>query len=90
MFGIQLPNQNEVEDVHFEVFPSNWPVISAFFALDGCAWQYSSMGDILGLDYLAAKVIWDGLGITVKPKTFAGVMLFTRTIVNILLKRKQD
>lgn len=89
MFGIQLPEPNEVEDAHFEVFPSNWPVISAFFALDNCAWQYSSMGDLLGLDYPAAKVIWDGLGITLQAKTFAGVMLFTRTIVNELAKERK-
>lgn len=89
MFGIQLPGKDEMEDVHFEVFPSNWPVLSAFFALDGCAWQYSSMGELIGLDYPAAKVIWDGLGLALKPHTFAGVMLFTRTIVNELAKVKK-
>jgi len=46
------------------------------------------MGDLIGLDYTAAKVIWGYAGIKPNKDTFMGLMLFTRTIVNELNKRK--
>ena len=71
------------------MFDVNVPVLDAFFALDGCAWQLTGMGDLIGLDYKAAKVIWSYLDLKVDKDTFAGLMIFSRTVVNELNKKRQ-
>lgn len=88
MFGLVLPEIDDQGDIDFPVWKSNWPVLEAFFALDGCAWQHTGMGDLVGLDYPAAHIIWGYAGIKVDKETFIGLMLFTRTVVNELSKRK--
>ncbi|MDP2099838.1 MAG: DUF1799 domain-containing protein [Methylobacter sp.] len=75
-------------EVDFEVLPENMPALEAFFTLDGCAWQYTGMGDLVGLDYSAAKIIWDFAGVVLDKEQFQGVMLFSRTVVNELKKKK--
>jgi hypothetical protein len=85
--GLQLSAVEEIESVHFEVFKSNLPVIKAFFALDDCAWQYTDMGQLIGLDYPVAHVIWASLGITLTHDEFSGLMLFARVICVELNKR---
>lgn len=88
ILGIRLPEiKNSEED--FEVWPENWPVIEAFFSLDGCAWQYSAMGELIGLDYKAAEVIWKGLAITLDTESFRGVMIFSGTLAAELNKRNK-
>lgn len=82
-FGILLETE-EPEADDFELLPENEAAVSAFFALDGCAWQYAPMGGLIGLDYLAAKTIWEGLGITLDSTAFAGVMLFSKTLAELL------
>ena len=84
---VELPEAPDEQ--HFEVFKSNVPVLEAFFALDGCAWQFTGMGDLIGLDYKAADVIWSHLGISLDKDTFAGLMLFSRTLVIELNKKRQ-
>jgi hypothetical protein len=84
-----LPDIKKPEETDFEVFPENWPVIEAFFSLEGCAWQYSAMGELIGLDYKAADVIWKGLDIALDPETFRGVMLFSGTLATELNKRNK-
>ena len=82
-FGIILDDvEPEADD--FELLPENEAAVTAFFALDGCAWQYAPMGGLIGLDYPAAKTIWDGLGITLDSATFSGVMLFSKTLAELL------
>jgi len=87
--GIQLPELEEQEEQHFEVFKCNAPVLEAFFILDGCAWQYTGMGDLIGLDYQAAQVIWGYAGMAIDAEVFRGVMLFSRTIVDELNKKRK-
>lgn len=70
------------------MLPENMPALEAFFTLDGCAWQYTGMGDLVGLDYSAAKIIWDFAGVVLDKEQFQGVMLFSRTVVNELKKKK--
>ena len=76
-------------EADFELFECHVPVLEAFFALDGCAWQFTGMGDLIGLDYKAAEVIWTYLDIRLDKDTFAGLMLFSRTIVDELTKKRQ-
>jgi hypothetical protein len=89
MLGLQLPDLDDQIPEDFEVLKSNAPVLQAFFALDGCAWQYSGMGDLIGLDYQAADIIWTRLELTVPSDVFAGVMLFARTVVSGLLAQRK-
>jgi hypothetical protein len=89
IFGMMLPEKEEQEPQHFEIFKSNIPAVEAFFALDGCAWKCSEMGIMIGLDYPAAKIIWDGLGVKLSPDTFKNVMVFSRTIADELNKRRK-
>jgi hypothetical protein len=89
LLGIRLPDIEDPEEIDFELFPENIPVIEAFFILDGCAWQYTGMGYLIGLDYPAAKIIWNGCGINLSVEDFQGVMLFSRAIVNELNKQRQ-
>jgi len=84
---VDLPEADE--ENHFEIFRCHVPVLEAFFALDGCAWQFTGMGDLIGLDYKAAEVIWSRLQIDPNKDTFIGLMLFSRTIVNELNKKRQ-
>jgi hypothetical protein len=84
-----LPELDEPEDVHFEVFKENIPVIEAFFNLDGCAWQYTGMGELIGLDYQAAHIIWTYAGVKLDAEQFKGVMLFSKTVADELRKRKK-
>ena len=86
--GITLPEFEEKEAEHFEILKCNAPVLEAFFILDGCAWQYAGMGDLIGLDYPAAKIIWDYAGIKFDSEVFRGIMLFTRTVVEELNKKR--
>lgn len=88
LFGLVLPEIEEPEEINFEVMKCNWPVLEAFFILDGCAWQYAGMGDLIGLNYQAAQVIWGYAGIKPNKDTFIGLMLFTHSVVNELNKRK--
>lgn len=90
LFGLALPDINTPSDHHFEVFKDNWPILEAFFVLDGCAWQYTGMGDLIGLGYSAAQVIWGLSGIHPDTETFRGLMLFARTVVDELNKRKKS
>jgi len=87
--GIQLPEIDEQEVQHFEVLKCNVPVLEAFFILDGCAWQYTGMGDLIGLDYQAAQVIWGYAGMAIDAETFRSVMLFSRTVVDELNKKRK-
>lgn len=87
MLGINLADNEAPEPEDFPVLKSNWPVLNAFFALDGCAWQYTSMGHLIGLDYAAAHVIWNGLGITLSVEEFSGLMVFARTVADELNKK---
>ena len=92
MLGItlKLPDViTEPEATDFAVLPENWPVLKAFFRLDGCAWQVSGMGDLMGLDYTAAHIIWQGCGIVLDTEAFKGVMLFSKTVVQFLAKNKK-
>lgn len=88
MFGLPLPVVEETGSVDFEVFKSNLPILDAFFILDGCAWQVTGMGDLLGLDYPAAKIIWDYAGVCLSPGQFRGVMAFSRTVAIELNKKR--
>jgi len=90
LFGMALPDMDELEEIHFEVLKENWPVLEAFFVLDGCAWQLSGMGDLIGLDYSAAHIIWRYAEIEPSPEVFMGLMLFAKTVVNELNKRKKS
>lgn len=65
----------------FEVFKENMPVLTAFFALDGAAWNYTGMGDLICIDVQAAKIIWDYLEIKITADIFSGILLFTNTVV---------
>jgi hypothetical protein len=47
------------------------------------------MGDLVGLDYIAADIIWRYQGIKLTKEQFSGLMLFSSEIVNILNKRKE-
>ena len=87
--GIQLPELVEQEAQDFEVLKCNVPVLEAFFILDGCAWQYTGMGDLIGLDYYAAQVIWSYAGMAIDAETFRGVMLFSRTVVDEMNKKRK-
>lgn len=92
MLGItlKLPDTlTEPEDSYFSVLPENWPVLEAFWVLDGCAWQYTGMGDLIGLDYTAADLIWRGCGMVLDTEVFRGVMLFSKTVVLELAKHKK-
>jgi hypothetical protein len=89
IFGMMLPEKEEQAQEHFEIFKSNIAAVEAFFALDGCAWNCSEMGIMIGLDYPAAKIIWDGLGMTLSPDTFGKVMVFSRTVADELNKRRK-
>jgi hypothetical protein len=86
--GISLLQNEEKEAAHFEILKENAQVLEAFFILDGCAWQYAGMGDLVGLDYPAAKIIWDYAGIQFDSETFKGIMLFSRTVVEELNKKR--
>jgi hypothetical protein len=88
LFGLVLPEVEDQEEADFEVLKDNWPVLEVFFALDDCAWQHTGMGDLVGLDYQAAHIIWGYAGIKPNKDTFMGLMLFTRAIVNERNKRK--
>jgi hypothetical protein len=88
MLGIKLPDIEEPEEEHFEVLKENVPVLEAFFILDGCAWQYTGMGDLVGLDFQAAKVIWDYAGLSISADDFKGLMLFSKTVVIELNKQR--
>ena len=90
LFGMTMPDIDVPEDNHFEVLKDNWPVLEAFFVLDGCAWQYTGMGDLIGLDYSAAHIIWGYAGIKPSPDVFMGLMLFAKTVVNELNLRKKS
>lgn len=89
LLGINLPVMEEPETQDFEVFKENMPVLKAFFALEGAAWQYTGMGDLVGLDVQAAKIIWDYLGIKITPDIFSGMLLFTNTVVYERSKKRQ-
>lgn len=89
LFGVTMPDMDEIEATNFEVLEENWPVLDAFFILDGCAWQISGMGDLIGLDYSAAHIIWGYAGIKPNQDVFMGLMLFAKTVVNELNKRKK-
>jgi hypothetical protein len=80
MFGITLPDIEELDDPDFEVMEENANAINAFLTLNDCSWQFSSMGDLIGLDFQSAKVIWDYAGISVSPEDFNGVMLFSTVV----------
>jgi hypothetical protein len=86
---LALPELDEPCEEDFEIFKSNAPVISAFFALGGCAWKHTGMGDLVGLDYTAADIIWRYQGIKLTKEQFSGLMLFSSEIVNIINKRKE-
>lgn len=77
------------KDDDFEVFKSNMLIIDAFLMLDDCAWQYSGMGDLIGLDYKAADVIWTRSGVELKPDQFKGLMLFAKLVSSEIRKRKK-
>jgi hypothetical protein len=89
VLGIKLPERKSPEEIHFEVFKDNMPAIEAFLMLDGCAWQYSGMGELIGLDYKAADVIWHRADVPLDAESFRGVMLFSRTIVTELKKQRK-
>ena len=89
MFGLAQPELELLGSEDFELFKSNAPVISAFYALGGCAWKHTGMGDLVGLDYTAADIIWRYQGIKLTKAQFSGLMLFSSEIVNILNKRKE-
>jgi hypothetical protein len=84
-----LPDLGAAEPEHFEIFKEHLPVLEAFFILDGCAWNCSDMGVMIGLDYPAAKVIWDYAGIKLTPDVFRGVMAFSRTVADELNKKRK-
>ena len=88
LFGMTIPDMDEIEATNFEVLEENWPVLEAFFILDGCAWQTSGMGDLIGIDYNAAHIIWGYADMIPTPEAFIGLMHFSKTIVDILNKRK--
>ena len=90
LFGMTMPEIELPDETHFEVLKENWPVLEAFFILDGCAWQISGMGDLIGLDYSAAHIIWGYAGIKPDQDVFMGLMLFAKTVVNELNKRKKS
>jgi hypothetical protein len=77
---------DEAPDDDFELLQENQAAVEAFFMLDGCAWQFTGMGALIGLDYQAADIIWRGLGVTLTGDDFQGVMLFSKTIANLLNK----
>lgn len=89
MLGINLPVMDEPETQDFEVFKENMPVLEAFFALEGAAWQYTGMGDLVGLDVQAAKIIWDYLAVRITPDIFSGILLFTNTVVYERSKKRK-
>lgn len=89
LFGMAMPIIEQQEETHFEVMKENWPVLEAFFILDGCAWQYTGMGDLIGLDYSAAHIIWGYAGIKPNQEAFICLMLFAKTVANELNKRKK-
>lgn len=67
----------------------NMPILEAFFELDGSAWDFTGMGDLVGLDVSKAKIIWDYLEVKITPDIFKGVLLFANTIVYERNKRKK-
>ncbi|TAL50034.1 MAG: hypothetical protein EPN89_05375 [Methylovulum sp.] len=81
---IEYPELPPVDDADFELLAENQAAVKAFFVLDDSAWQFSSMGEIICLDYLAADVIWRRLSLELDSDAFAGVMLFSKTIANLL------
>jgi hypothetical protein len=89
LLGIVLPVL-EIDESHFDLLRENAPVLEAFFVLDGCAWQYTSMGELIGLNYPAAQIIWQGLKMKINKDTFEGVMLFTKTVANEINKRLKN
>ena len=89
LFGLALPAMELPDAAHFLLFEENAPVVDAVHCLDDCAWQYTGMGDLIGLDYPAARLIWQGLGITLDTEAFKGVMVFSKTVVQELNKRKK-
>lgn len=90
LFGMTMPEMEVQKADNFEVLKENWPVLEAFFVLDGCAWQISGMGDLIGLDYSAAHIIWGYAGIKPSQEVFMGLMLFAKTVVNELNLRKKS
>ena len=46
------------------------------------------MGDLVGLDYPAARIIWDYAGIKFDSETFKGIMIFSRTVVEEINKKR--
>jgi hypothetical protein len=89
LLGIKLPALEKPAETHFEVFKENMPAIEAFLMLDGCAWQYTGLGEMIGLDYKAADVIWNRADVTLDAESFRGVMLFSRTVVTELKKQRK-
>ena len=89
LFGVTMPDMDEIEATNFEVLEENWSVVEAILILDDCAWQISGMGDLIGLDYSAAHIIWGYAGIKPNQDVFMGLMLFAKTVVNELNKRKK-
>ena len=48
----------------------------------------TAMGDLIGLNYQAADIIWKYAGITLNPEQFKGLMLFAKTVVTERNKKK--
>ena len=90
LLGLTLPSNEAPKEIHFEVLKENWPVLEAFLVLNDCAWQFTGMGELIGLDYAAAHIIWGYSGIKPTQEVFAGVMLFSKTVVYELNKRKKS
>ena len=63
------------------------PILAAFFALNDRAWQYTGMGELVGLDYKAAEVIWKMSGVKLRPGQFRLLMLFEQTVTSELRKK---
>ena len=89
LFGVTMPDMDEIEATNFEVLEENWPVVEAICILDDCSWQILGVGDLVGLDYSSAHIIWGYAGIKPNQDVFMGLRLFVKTVVNELNKRKK-
>jgi hypothetical protein len=90
LLGIKLPELEEPEEVDFILMKCNAPIVEAFLMLNDRAWQFTGMGELIGLDYKAADVIWNRSGIKLTPDQFRLLMLFEQTVTTELRKRKKS
>lgn len=79
----ELEQMQKIED--FEVWPENWPMIEIFLRLQ-TQWR-TSFGGFVGLDYTAAKWIFDVYEVKDHKETLDALMIIERAVLNAISER---